>query len=61
MIDPPNTVYRPHPSISREQARSSRAKAWSFVFRCWQAKQATAERADTSDVCREGNGLVRNQ
>jgi hypothetical protein len=35
----------PHPRLSQEQARAARARAWGFVFRCWQDKQTTAERA----------------
>ena len=29
----------PHPSITPEQARDIRARAWSFAFRCWQEKK----------------------
>ena len=33
-------VYRPCPSISPEQACDTRARAWAFVFDCWQKKDA---------------------
>jgi len=40
-------VHRPHPGISPEQARDARARAWRFVFQCWQESQMAAKRAPT--------------
>jgi hypothetical protein len=41
--------YTPCGDISPEQARDARARAWAFVFQCWQKKQkaAPASRPDT--------------
>ena len=37
-------IFTPSPSdISPEQARDARARAWAFVFQCWQAKKMAAE------------------
>jgi hypothetical protein len=44
------TVCRPDSSISAEQARDARARAWAFVFECWQEKQMVAERAPAPDA-----------
>ena len=47
--------------ISPEQTRDSRARAWAFVFRCWQEKQKAAEPAPEpggQDDVRESNGYV---
>ena len=29
----------PLPGLTSEQAREARARAWAYVFSCWQAKQ----------------------
>lgn len=34
---------RPHPDIAAEQTRDPRARAWAFVFKCWQEKKAAPE------------------
>jgi hypothetical protein len=39
----PQIVRRSNASISAEQARDTRARAWAFVFRCWQEKRKAAE------------------
>ena len=44
-MDSPRIVRSPLSSISLEQARDARARAWAFVFECWRAKQMVAERA----------------
>ena len=33
------TVIRSEPGATPEQARDARARAWAFVFQCWQEKQ----------------------
>jgi hypothetical protein len=37
-MDSIRVVHRPNPVISPEQARNARARAWAFVFDCWQKK-----------------------
>lgn len=39
MSDPSSIVTRSRSSISEEQARDIRARAWAHVFSCWHAKQ----------------------
>ena len=34
------TVYVLHEGVEPEQARSLRARAWRFVFDCWEQKKA---------------------
>jgi hypothetical protein len=43
MIDAEHTALTPLSGISPEQARDIRARAWAFVFQCWQEKQMAAE------------------
>ena len=54
MIDAKHTAVTPLSGISPEQVRDARARAWAFVFRCWQEKQMatepTAEPDGRSDV-----------
>jgi len=45
MIDAEHTAVTPLSGISPEQARDTRARAWAFVFQCWQEKQMTTEPA----------------
>jgi hypothetical protein len=33
--------FRPHPGITLEQARDGRARAWGFVFECYEENKAT--------------------
>jgi hypothetical protein len=35
-------ILRPHPSITAEQARASRAQAWAFIFRCHETRKNPA-------------------
>ncbi len=32
-------VYRRHPGISSEEVRDARARAWKFIFGCYEAKK----------------------
>jgi hypothetical protein len=36
----PRIILRSHPGITPEQACDARARAWAFVFCCWQKKGA---------------------
>ncbi len=38
-MDSARVVHKPAPGIAAEQARDTRARAWAFVFRCWEEKQ----------------------
>jgi hypothetical protein len=49
MSDAPRIVLRPNPSITTEQVRDARARAWAYVFRCWQEKQKAVEPAPEPD------------
>ena len=39
MSDAPRTVLRPSRRTTPEQAREVRARAWRFVFDCWEQKK----------------------
>ena len=44
-----------HPApkpFTREQVRDARARAWAYVFECWQKKQTTVEPTLESDAAR---------
>jgi len=43
MIDTEHTAVTPLSGISPHQTRNARARAWAFVFRCWQEKQMAGE------------------
>jgi len=55
MPDVQDIAVKPLPGISFEEARDARARAWSFVFRCWQAKQMAVEPAHPNDYKRLAN------
>jgi hypothetical protein len=42
MSDAPRVVLRTPPGIATEQARDARARAWAFIFRCYQLKESPA-------------------
>jgi hypothetical protein len=42
MTELPHTVQRLLPIVSPEQTREVRARAWAFVFRCYEAKKNPA-------------------
>jgi hypothetical protein len=46
------------PGTTPEQARDARARAWSFVFQCWQEKQKAAfgSRRDARKEDSNGSG-----
>jgi hypothetical protein len=43
------------PGPMPEQARDARARAWAFVFQCWQEKQRTAKPSDPDDLERSSS------
>ena len=43
MGDAEHTAVTLLSGISPEQARDARARAWAFIFRCWQEKQMMTE------------------
>jgi hypothetical protein len=45
--------------LTPEQARDVRARAWAFVFQCWQEKQMTTETAPEPDNSNDA-AIVRN-
>jgi hypothetical protein len=49
MINAEHTAVTPLSGISPQQARDARARAWAFVFRCWQEKQMATEPAAEPD------------
>jgi hypothetical protein len=49
MIDAEHTAVTPLSGISPERARDARARAWAFVFQCWQEKQMVTEPAAEPD------------
>ncbi len=59
MSDAPPSVVRPYSSLSPEEVLNARARAWSFVFRCWKEKQRTACSGSPHDQLVE-NGEVSN-
>ena len=42
MSDGVRLVQRLYPGVTPEQTRDARARAWAFVFQCWQEKQKAA-------------------
>jgi hypothetical protein len=61
MSDGVRLIHRPQSGTATEQACAARARAWDFVFRCWQEKQKTAEPAPErsgQDDVKESNGYV---
>ena len=49
MIDAKHTSVTPLLGILPEQTRDARARAWAFIFQCWQEKQMTTEPAAEPD------------
>jgi hypothetical protein len=36
-------TYRPHLGISSDEARNARARAWSYIFRCYEDHKAAGK------------------
>ena len=39
MSEETRLFQRLHPGVTSEQARDARARAWAFVFECWETKK----------------------
>jgi hypothetical protein len=50
---------RLRPNVSPEKGRDARARAWIFIFQCWQEKQMTIEPAAEPHGCNEVS--IRNR
>ena len=48
-----------YPGATLKQARDARARAWAFVFCCWQEKQKAAKGVPTPDGSNERNEQVK--
>lgn len=46
-------TFKPVAGSTPEQARDARARAWSFVFQCWQKKQEGGPSLATLDDAKE--------
>jgi hypothetical protein len=55
----PQIVCRSNSSISPEQARDARARAWAFAFQCWHEKQIDVSPAFEPNG-HDGTTLVRS-
>ena len=42
-------VYTSHQGITPEHARDARARAWAFVFHCWQEKGSPVTAPDDAE------------
>ena len=51
----------PHEGVEPEQARSLRARAWRFVFDCWEQKKAAGEVGGEEHARKESKDVSRNQ
>jgi len=54
-------VRVPHEGVAPEQARSLRARAWRFVFDCWEQKKAAGEVGGEEHARKESKDVSRNQ
>ncbi len=50
-------TVKPTSRISSDEARDARARAWSFVFKCWQEKQKAAPASRLYDAEGEFDGI----
>jgi len=48
-VDSARLADQARPCVTAELARDTRARAWAFVFRCWQEKRKAAEPASKPD------------
>jgi hypothetical protein len=47
------TTHHAHPDIAPDQARDARARAWMFVFECWEQRKAAAKDGSEEYVRKE--------
>jgi hypothetical protein len=45
-----DTTLKPDAGLTSEQARDARARAWAYVFQCWQEKQDAAGMTSTNGM-----------
>jgi hypothetical protein len=48
-------VSKPISSITPEQTREARARAWRFVFDCWEQKKAASKDGGESEAKHDNN------
>ncbi len=58
--DAPVLGVKPTPGITPEQARDARARAWRFVFDCWEQKKA-ADKNDGEERARKEQHVLQNR
>ena len=54
-------VRVPHEGVAPEQARSLRARAWRFVFDCWEQKKAAGRVGGEEHARKESKDVSRNR
>jgi hypothetical protein len=59
--DASRLVVRSRPAISPEEARDARARAWRFVFDCWEQKKAAGEVGGEEHARKESKDVSRNR
>jgi hypothetical protein len=55
-----HVVHVPHDDVAPEEARGLRARAWRFVFDCWEQKKAASENSG-EERARKEKYVSRNQ
>ncbi len=61
MGDPPRMVLRPNPSITTEQVRDARSRAWAFVFRCYESRETLAAKPAPEPDSRDDAAEVKHK
>ncbi len=61
MSETQQIVVRPRPDISLEEACDARARAWRFVFDCWEQKKAAGEVGGEEHARKESKDVSRNR
>ncbi len=51
----PRVVLSSRQDLMPEQARDARARAWAFVFQCWQEKQKGCPTTSSPDSAKGGS------
>ena len=60
-MDDIRIARRFHPNITPEQACDTRARAWRFVFDCWEQKKAAGKVGGEEHARKEFKDVSRNQ
>jgi hypothetical protein len=58
MGDARDISLRPLPGVTPDQARDARARAWRFIFDCWQQKQRATAHVPTAKGCDDRKRLA---